>query len=108
MAATQVIIRRDNLFYMPLAFSPNGDLVNDFYTIYGGKTVVSIKKFKIFARGGHLMYEKELIFPAADTEGWDGRFQGQEAPPGVYVFLAEVMYIDGRKELIKGDFTLLR
>ena len=108
MAAMQLIIRRDNLFFAPLAFSPNDDLVNDYYTIYGGKTVMSIRNFKIFGRGGHLMFQKDLIFPGTETEGWDGIFQGKPAANGVYVFWAEVTYIDGRKELIKGDFTLIR
>ena len=54
------------------------------------------------------MFQKDLIFPAAETEGWDGYFKGREAPAGVYVFIAEVTYIDGRKEQIKGDFTLIR
>ena len=107
-AVTQVTIRRDNLFFMPQAFSPNGDFVNDYFTIYGGKTVVSIKNLRIFARGGHLMFHKDLIFPAAETEGWDGRFNGTDAPPAVYVFVAEVTYIDGRIEIIKGDVTLMR
>jgi gliding motility-associated-like protein len=107
-AATQVIIRRDNLFFAPLAFSPNGDSFNDYFTIYGGKTVVSIKNMKIFGRSGHLMFQKEHIFPAAESEGWDGIFNGQEAAIGVYAFMAEVTYIDGRKEFIKGDFTLMR
>ena len=106
--ATQVVIRRDNLFFAPTAFSPNGDLVDEYYTIYGGKTVVSIKNLKIFARGGHLVFQKELIFPASESEGWDGHFNGANAPPGVYIYMAEVTYIDGRKQLIKGDFTLFR
>ena len=107
-ATTQVTIRRDNLFFTPSVFSPNGDLINEYFTIYGGKTVVSIKNLKIFARAGHLIYQKELIFPAAESEGWNGRFNGSDAPIGVYVYFAEVTYIDGKKELIKGDFTLMR
>ena len=89
-------------------FESNGDLINEYFTIYGGKTVVNIKNLKIFARAGHLMYQKELIFPAAESEGWNGRFNGSDAPIGVYVYFAEVTYIDGKKELIKGDFTLMR
>ncbi len=107
-AVTQVIIRRDNLFFTPTAFSPNNDFINDYYTIFGGKMVVSIKNLKIFAPSGHLMFQKELIFPAAESEGWDGYFKGVLAPTGIYLYFAEVTYIDGRKEMIKGDFTLVR
>jgi hypothetical protein len=63
---------------------------------------------KIFAPAGHLMFQKELIFPASESEGWDGYFKGVLAPAGIYLYFAEVTYIDGRKEMIKGDFTLVR
>ena len=107
-AAMQVTIRRDNLFFAPQAFSPNGDGRNDFYQLFGGKTVVSIDHFKIFDRWGSLLFANERIYPAHETDGWDGRFRGTEMSEGVYVFIAEVTYIDGRKELIKGDLTLFR
>ncbi len=105
---TQVTIRRNNLFYAPTAFSPNGDAVNELYQIYGGKTVISIDNFKIFSRWGEMMYATDRIFPTAENVGWDGRFNGKEVLPAVYVFMAEITYIDGRKERIKGDFTLMK
>ncbi len=107
-AVTQITVRRDNLYFTPQAFSPNNDRVNDFYQIYGGKTVVSIDDMKIFDRWGEMMYETTRIYPAPEQMGWDGRINGHEALPGVYVFFATVTYIDGRKGLIKGDFTLAR
>ena len=51
----------------------------------------------------------DRIFPAAtEQDGWDGHFRGREALPGVYIYIAEVIYIDGRKERIKGELTLVR
>ncbi len=108
-ASTQVVIKRDNLFFAPQAFSPNGDKTNDYYQIYGSKTVVNIDNLKIFSRWGEMMYATDRIFPAAsEQDGWDGRFRGREALPGVYIYIAEVIYIDGRKERIKGELMLAR
>ncbi len=107
-AVTQLTIRRDNLFFAPQAFSPNGDTNNDVYAIYGGKTVVSIENMKIFDRWGELVYQTKQIFPIADSPGWDGNFRGQQMAEGIYAFNAEVTLIDGKKFVIRGDLMLLR
>lgn len=106
--STQVVVRRDNLYFPPTVFSPNGDLINDIYKIYGGSTVVSIDNFMIFNRWGEFMYQSPRIFPSDIREGWDGRFNNKDAPTGDYMFTAQVTYIDGRIERMKGDFVLLR
>jgi gliding motility-associated-like protein len=107
-AVTQLTIRRDNLFFAPQAFSPNNDTVNDFYAIYGGKTVVSIDNMKIFDRWGAIVYQTARIFPMTNSEGWDGSFRGQEMATGIYAFNAEVTLIDGKKFIIRGDLMLMR
>ena len=108
-AVMQVLVRRDNLYFAPQAFSPNGDLNNDIFQIFGGKTVLSIDNLQIFSRWGQLMYETAHIFPDnANLIGWNGTFNGDEAPLGVYIYKAVVTYIDGRSELIKGDVMLMR
>ena len=63
---------------------------------------------KIFDRWGEMLYETPRIYPATEQTGWDGRFKGIEASPAVYVYIATITYIDGRKQLIKGEFTLAR
>jgi len=40
--------------------------------------------------------------------GWDGTFNGQIAPNAVYVYMAEVTFIDGKTEIFTGDLTLAR
>ena len=107
-ANAQITVRRNNLYFTPEAFSPNNDKTNDVYQIYGGKTVVSIDNMKIFDRWGEQMYEIDRIYPASEQMGWDGRINGREALPDVYAFFATITYIDGRKELVKGSFILVR
>ncbi len=106
--SSQVLVRRDNLYFPPTMFSPNGDLINDIYKIYGGSTVVSIDNFMIFNRWGEYMFQCPRIYPSSIETGWDGRFNNKDAPTGVYMYTAQVVYIDGRIERIKGDFVLMR
>jgi len=40
--------------------------------------------------------------------GWQGTINGQELSPGVYVFVAEVEYLDSEIVVYEGDITLLR
>jgi gliding motility-associated-like protein len=108
LATTQVTILRDNLFFAPQAFSPNGDFNNDVYTIYGGKTVVSIDNMRIFDRWGELVYFAKQIHPVTDSSGWDGTFRGRDMAAGIYAFNAEVTLIDGKKFVIRGDLMLVR
>jgi gliding motility-associated-like protein len=107
-ATTQLTIRRDNLFFAPDAFSPNGDTFNDVFAIYGGKTIVSIDNLYIYDRWGELVYRTKRIFPITDSLGWDGSFRGKEMGEGVYPYNAEVTLIDGKKFVIKGNVALVR
>jgi gliding motility-associated-like protein len=108
-ANVQFKVRRTNLYFAPNIFSPNGDTNNDYYQIYGGKTVVSITEFQIFNRWGEMMYANPKIFPSQEQgNGWNGYFKGKNAAPDVYAFTALVTYIDKRTEYIKGSFNLVR
>jgi gliding motility-associated-like protein len=105
---SQITVRRENRYFAPNTFSPNSDNKNDFFQIYGGNTVVSIDGMNIFDQWGKHLYEATRIFPIADQVGWDGRIDGREAAIGVYMFVATITYIDGKKEIISGNFTLMR
>jgi gliding motility-associated-like protein len=108
-AVAQFTVRRTNLYFAPNIFSPNGDTNNDYYQLYGGKTVVSITEFQIFNRWGEMMYANPKIFPSQEQgNGWNGYFRGENALPGMYAFTALVTYIDKRSEYIKGSFNLVR
>ena len=107
-ASEQVIVRRSAFVFAPNIFTPSNPGHNDYFLIYGSPTVRSIDNLKIFNRWGGLVYESAHIYPARDDSGWDGNFAGRQAPTGVYVYIAEVTYLDGRVEVVQGDVTLLR
>ncbi len=106
--ATQVTVRKNTDYYAPNIFSPNNDGVNDFFLLYGGKFVKTINNLRIFSRWGDQVFESTQVFPARDDAGWDGRFAGKEMPNGVYVYTAQLRFLDGHVEHIEGDLVLMR
>lgn len=93
--------------YAPSAFSPNGDGVNDEFTIYGGPEVEQVEELLIFQRWGGLVYRHENLLPSGNA-GWDGTRNGSPLNPGVYVYLARVRYLDGQKGRLSGEVVLVR
>lgn len=99
-----VTLKRD--VFIPNAFSPNNDGVNDFFTVFAGENVQNIKSMHLFDRWGGEIFSKSDFVPNDETEGWNGVYKGQLLQSGVYVFLIEVEYIDGKTKLHKGDVSI--
>jgi gliding motility-associated-like protein len=86
---------------LPTAFSPNGDNNNDVLHILGGpfETV----EFKVYNGWGNVVYS------TTDPKGgWDGTFQGQDQPVGVYVCTVSGITIEGKPLKLSGNITLIR
>ena len=94
--------------FTPSAFSPNNDGINDRFTIYGDETMVAIRELKIFDRWGNFIYEGIDLPPGDGNHGWDGTFRGKKMDPSVFAFYAVVEFIDGYREILKGDITLIK
>jgi gliding motility-associated-like protein len=92
----------------PGGFTPNGDGTNDSFFIQGDDKVSKVLVFRVYDRWGELVFSAENIAPNDAAAGWDGTFKGEKMNSGVYAWYAEVEYIDGFKEILKGDVTLLR
>ncbi|MEM8890156.1 MAG: PKD domain-containing protein, partial [Bacteroidota bacterium] len=78
--STAVIDACPPLLYVPTAFSPNGDGVNEEFA-WGGDYLADFQ-MQIYSRWGMLLYETRD--PAAF---WDGRFKGQQVQEGVYTWI---------------------
>ncbi len=91
----------DIYVFVPNAFRPNGDGINDLVYVRGQN--ITEVNFKIFDRWG------ERVFETTDQSvGWDGTFRGKPLDPDVYVYYLEVICVDGQENLIKGNITLLK
>ena len=87
--------------YVPNAFTPNGDGVNDEWLVFG--TGVKDIKATVFNRWGEKVFESD-----DQSQGWDGVYRGQAQPPGVYVYIVDIVYLSGEKDTKKGSLTLIR
>lgn len=81
---------------------------NQYFTLYASGGVAEIASMRIYDRFHRLWFDKKNIPAGVPAEGWDGTHEGRIAFPGVYVWVAELRYTDGRKELRQGDLTVLR
>lgn len=103
-----VYLVKDRPYYVPNAFSPNDDGKNDGFTIFGGPGLEEIEKLQIFSRWGSLVFETATISPNDVSLGWDGTFLEKPVSQGVFVYIAQLRFVD--KEVIQatGDVTVLR
>lgn len=93
--------------YVPNVFSPNGDGINDHWTIYSRLDNTYVHSLYLFDRWGKMLfYKSEFLLKTFD--GWDGISRGQKLSAGVYVYVAELTLGDGTKRRVKGDVTLVR
>jgi len=58
----------------------------------------------IFDRWGKQVYETTNL----NGRGWDGKFNGEFQPMGVYVYTIEVIFANKTNERYQGNVTLLR
>lgn len=94
--------------YIPNAFSPNDDGINDNWTLYGGRAVRQVNIARIFDRWGALVYERSNFPPGDEKLGWDGIFKDKMVNPGVFTYMAEVEFLDGERIRYEGDITVIR
>ena len=76
--------------------------------IYATQDVKTIKNFQIYDRWGESVYGLTDFSPNDPASGWNGTFQSKALNPGVYVYFAEIEFIDGYIEMFKGDVTLVK
>ena len=108
-ASTAVTVLRRLDVYVPNAFSPNGDGINDVLVIFAKANQISqARSFKIFTRWGELVFEAADFPPNDFTHGWDGMHRGRKLDAGVYAWFAEVELVNGEREVLKGDVVLVR
>lgn len=88
---------------MPAAFTPNGDGHNDVFRV-PPLVPVSVRRFAVYNRQGAMVFYTENV-----AAGWDGTFNGQPQPAGVYVWMIEYEDpVTKTMEAKKGTVVLVR
>jgi gliding motility-associated-like protein len=93
----------NNSFYMPNAFTPNGDGINDAIKLYGDKGNIKFVSISVFNRWG------ERVFVSNDLDfAWDGHYKGQMQEPGLYVYTLDVVFSDDHSVNKTGSISLIK
>ena len=93
--------------YIPNVISPNGDGINDVFTISLSPSieVLSVDAM-IFDRWGNMVYAT-----TASPISWDGNFKNKSVSPGVYVYRVQLSYkFNGtiKQKSYHGDVTVIK
>lgn len=99
-------VERSWNIFIPNAFSPNADGINDYLKPYASQSVAATKRFQIFNRWGDLVFSTENT--DINIQGWNGTFMGKNQSSGVYLYQLEVELLDGKTEMLSGEVLLIR
>ena len=85
--------------YIPSAFSPNGDGINDTWKI-PALAVFPNFQLSVFDRFGHIVFQNNNT-----SIPWDGTYKGEPVSPGTYVYIIDLKKAPG---ILKGTLVLVR
>jgi gliding motility-associated-like protein len=90
-------------FFVPNTFTPDDDGKNDFFSpVY--QCEISGYSMTIFNRWGETIFYSEK-----ESEKWNGKYNDENAPAGVYVFELNLKFMNKKENILKhGHVTLIR
>ena len=89
--------------FLPTAFSPNGDGMNDEFRILSSAGI-QLEQFEVRNRWGVKVWETNSV-----RSSWDGTYGGQGVGIGTYYYVMRYKCLtDGQQYTIKGDVTVVR
>jgi gliding motility-associated-like protein len=93
----------DAPIYIPNAFTPNADGLNEVFRI-PPTPYYDLNSFKIFNRWGEIIFQTNRI-----GNGWDGKYKGIQQPSGIFTYTIHITSLKtGKTSMIKGAFQLIR
>jgi gliding motility-associated-like protein len=86
--------------YVPTAFTPDGDGVNDTFVVKGSVIDYHIE---IFSPSNVVIYISD-----DQRDGWDGKYKGDFMPPDHYLWVIDYTDLRNEKRKITGYVELVR
>jgi gliding motility-associated-like protein len=99
--SVDVLVRSDSRLTLPNAFVPGSGPNGEFKILRQG--LATLRYFRIFNRWGTKVFETTNI-----EKGWDGTFNGEPQPMGVYIYDVDAVTNAGRRFTQQGNITLIR
>lgn len=104
----QINVIKKYALFVPNAFSPNDDGINDRLIPFACPAVSRILNFQVFDRWGNLVFRQTNFAPNDLSAGFDGTYRNKQLNNGTFVWTAEAEYIDGVTAFFKGSVLLLK
>lgn len=98
-------VNMGNTFYLPTAFTPNGNSANAVFKPLGLIPGISNYEFRIYSRWGQLLFQTQNL-----EDAWNGKInnQGKDCEQGVYTFQLVFQSAAGKTITKQGTVMLLR
>lgn len=99
----------ENRVYLPTAFSPNEDGINETLNIYFTNKFITIRQFVVYNRWGLPIYAhgKNSIVKNNDVL-WDGRVNNNIVEQGTYAYVIDIEFDDGRTYSNTDSFIIIK
>ncbi|HEU5365079.1 MAG TPA: PKD domain-containing protein, partial [Hanamia sp.] len=101
-ASVKVTVFKGSAVYVPTAFTPNNDGLNDILKPYYVQ-IKSLSYFTIFNRWGQKVFSTNDL-----NKGWDGFSKSNEIIAGSYVWVLKAVDAIGKIYNLKGSFVLIK
>lgn len=88
--------------FVPTAFTPNGDGLNDEFLVHAPMEISNFEMLIFDKMSRSLFQTKEINY------GWDGTSQGKPLPPGTYFYVITYRDVLNEKHVMKGQLVLIR
>lgn len=95
-----VVITADDEIFIPNAFTPNNDGLNDVFMPYGNS--IRMVETTIFNQWGEKIFSGKSL-----PGGWNGKHNGKVQPSGVYIYVMKITLQSGKVVTRKGSVNLL-
>ena len=96
-----LVVLKDAQVFVPTAFTPNGDGLNDYFGPIG--KVPDDFSMMIFNRYGQIVFKSSSV-----SSRWNGTVNGAVQQTGVFIYLISYTDIQHRKQQLKGTLTLIK
>ncbi len=103
----QIYIIEDPRIFIPTAFSPNGDGINDVLEFFSGDNVKQVNSFRVYNRWGNLVFDSAHCKDPAGCK-WDGKYNSMPLDPQLLVWSMKLEMKNGTTHQLQGEVAIIK